>query len=102
MKKILFLILSVCFSACSFSQKRAVNWECRQLSEYELSNFSVLSECYGYIRFFYPNQQTTNFNWTKFLMYSVSKIEKISNDNELKITQGAVSFQVFIVVEPDK
>jgi hypothetical protein len=84
MKKILFLILSVCFSACTFSQKKTVEWECKQLSQKELNKFSVLSECYGYVRFFYPNPHTKNFNWTKFLMYSVSKIEKINNDDELK------------------
>jgi len=83
MKQLLF-ILSVCFSSCSFSQKEAINWECKQLSQNELTNISVLSGCYGYIRFFYPNQNTKNFDWTKFLMYSIPKIEKVDNDDELK------------------
>ena len=83
MKKILFLI-SVCFASCSFSQKTTVDWECKQLFQNELNNISVLSECYGYVRFFYPNQNTKDFDWIKFLMYSIPKIEKISDDNELK------------------
>jgi hypothetical protein len=85
MKKILILLF-LCFSSCVFAQKAVVNWECKPISQIELDNISVLSKCYGYVRFFYPNQLTKNFNWTKFLMYSVSKLEKIDNDDELKQT----------------
>ena len=72
------------FFSCSFSQKSTVEWECKQLSQNELNNISVLSKCYGYVRFFYPNQNTKDFDWIKFLMFSIPKIEKISDDNELK------------------
>lgn len=84
LKKI-YILLFICFSSCSFSQNTVVEWEHKQLSENELNNISILSECYGYVRFFYPNPNTKDFDWIKFLMYSIPKIENINDDNELKI-----------------
>lgn len=73
-------------SSCMFSQKNTVNWESKAISENELSNISVLSDCYGYIRYFYPNSNFADLDWTKFLMYSLYKIENVQNDNVLKST----------------
>lgn len=83
MKK-LFLLLSICFASCAFSQKTSAKLESKQLSQNELNNISVLSECYGYVRFFYPNPNAKDLDWIKFLMYSIPKIEKLNDDNELK------------------
>ena len=96
MKKIFSLIV-ICFFSCSFAQKETIDWECKQLSQNELNNISALSECYGYIRFFYPNQNTKNLDWIKFLMYSIPKIEEINNDNELK----TVLLELFYPICPD-
>ena len=85
MKKFLLFIfsgLSLCFQA----QTKAYDWEYRQLSQTELSNFSVLSQCYGYVRFFYPNPNTKDLDWIKFLMYSVQKIENVNDENQLRST----------------
>ena len=78
------ILLFICFSSCSFSKKETFEWERKQLSGNELTNISVLSECYGYIRFFYPNRNTQNFDWTKFLMYAIPKIEKANDNDALK------------------
>ena len=85
MKKVLFLI-ALCLCSCASSAKKEVEvqWKCKKINSETLTNISALSECYGYIRFFYPNPNLKNVNWTKFLMYSVDKIWNVKNDNELK------------------
>ena len=85
MRKGIIFLLSICFFTCVFSQNKTVSWECKQLSHKELNNISILSECYGYVRFFYPNPHIIeNFDWIKFLMYAIPEIEQINTDDELK------------------
>lgn len=61
-----------------------MNWETRDVNARQIHNISVLSDCYGYVRYFYPNSYVVDFDWTKFLMYSIHKIEPIQNDDDLK------------------
>lgn len=50
----------------------------------EVKNLTVFAKSYGYIRFFYPNIQTENFNWNAFLMYGVQQVRNLKTDEELK------------------
>ena len=85
MKKIIsYLLCIVIFSSCAYSQKTTVGWECKELNNKEISNISVLSDCYGYVRYFYPNSNTEDFDWTKFLMYAVPKVIDTNDNEELK------------------
>ena len=85
MRKGIIFLISICFFTCIFSQDKTVDWECKQLSRKELNNISILSECYGYVRFFYPNPHVVkNFDWIKFLMHAIPEIERINTDDELK------------------
>jgi len=86
MKKIcLFMFMFLC--SYSFSQNSKFEWdEHKMLSQSELNNIMALADCYGYVRFFYPNPNFENFDWTKFLMYSVDKVKFAKNDDELKTT----------------
>ena len=59
------------------------DWQKKNLSGREAVNLSVVSDMYGYTRYFYPNPQNDKINWTKFLMYAIEKTEKSKNDDEL-------------------
>ena len=83
-KNIVFILLIVFPFSCTFTQKKTMNWESRDVSARQIHNISVLSDCYGYVRYFYPNSYVIDFDWTKFLMYSIHKIEPIQNDDDLK------------------
>ena len=90
----IYLITFCLVTFLSSSKVRTPEWgykqlETKQLSRNELSNISVLSECFGYVRFFYPNSNTCNykdFDWIDFLMHAVNRIENINNDDGLKET----------------
>ena len=82
MKKNTIILLFIFWFTFTYAQTNS--WENRQLSQNELNHISILSECYGYVRFFYPNPHTKDMDWLKFLMYAVTKIESVTNDDELK------------------
>ena len=82
MKKGTIFLVFVCLFNSAFAQDSS--WESRQFSQDELNNISILSECYGYVRFFYPNPHTKDIDWMRFLMKAIAKIEKTTNDDDLK------------------
>jgi len=58
-------------------------WEIKELDKNTIDNISVFSKTYGYIRYFYPNNNLKDIDWYKFLVYGVSEIESISSDELL-------------------
>ena len=50
----------------------------------EVENLAAFAKSYGYIRFFYPNEQTKDFNWDAFLVYGTKKVRNLETDEELK------------------
>jgi hypothetical protein len=80
MKTIHYLVLSIFFPLALHAQD---GWQKKDLSEREKVNLSVVSDMYGYARYFYPNPQNDEIDWTKFLMYAIEKAETASNDDEL-------------------
>lgn len=50
----------------------------------EVKNLSAFAKSYGYVRFFYPNVTTKDFNWEAFLIYGIQKVKSLKTDNELK------------------
>ncbi len=52
----------------------------------EVKNLTAFAKSYGYIRFFYPNTQTEDFNWDAFLVYGVQQVRQLKTDEELKTT----------------
>lgn len=84
MKKFIsFFLLIILPTSCVFTKNRIINWQCKVINAREITNISVLSDCYGYVRYFYPNPNIMDLDWTKFLMYSIHKIEPIQNDDDL-------------------
>ena len=79
---LVFLLIIPIFSCALASQS---GYQIKKLNQRELQNISALSESYGYIRYFYPNPTVKDFDWTKFLMYAVNKLENVGNDKELGI-----------------
>ena len=79
---ILFLMYGHAYS----TQRDTTNWECKSLNARQIANFTAISNCYGYIRYFYPNTNLKKFDWVRFLMYAVNKVENIETDKELKVT----------------
>lgn len=82
MKKITIYFIFIC--SCGHSYAGDINWEVKELNNSKINNILALSDCYGYVRYFYPNPQIEDFDWTKFLMYSIQKIDKVNDDEELK------------------
>ncbi len=52
----------------------------------EVKNLMAFAKSYGYVRFFYPNEQTRDFNWDAFLVYGTKKVRNLESDEELKNT----------------
>ncbi len=50
----------------------------------EVKNLAAFAKAYGYVRFFYPNAQTRDFNWDAFLVYGVEQVRDLKTTDELK------------------
>ena len=50
-------------------------WQTKSLDKKATDNIEALSKTYGYIRYFYPNKNLKDFDWYKFLIYSIKEVE---------------------------
>lgn len=50
-------------------------WQTKSLEKHTTDNIEALSKAYGYIRYFYPNKNLKDFDWYKFLIYSIREVE---------------------------
>jgi hypothetical protein len=74
---ILFLLITNYFQA----QKAWIKIE--TLNEREIRNIRALSNLYGLVRYFYPNQSVEDLNWYKFLIYGQIIMTDVETDEEL-------------------
>ena len=82
MSRFFVIIIVLHLGFTSFCQAQN-SWEKKYLTEKERINLFVISEMYGFARYFYPNPQNDKIDWTKFLMYAIEKAETATNDTEL-------------------
>jgi hypothetical protein len=68
-------------TSCSQAQKGWTNKE--TLNEREIRNINALSNLYGLVRYFYPNQNVEDLNWYKFLIYGQTLMTDVETDEEL-------------------
>ena len=81
----IFILLLTCGHIYS-TQRDTTYWECKSLNTRQIANFTALGNCYGYVRYFYPNPNLGKLDWVKFLMYAVNKVDAVKTDEELKVT----------------
>ncbi|MDR1200537.1 MAG: hypothetical protein LBL58_02755 [Tannerellaceae bacterium] len=81
MKTYFYIILLLLTTSCSQAQEGWINKE--KLNEQEIKNIKALSNLYGLVRYFYPNQNVESLNWYKFLIYGQTIIEDVETDEEL-------------------
>ena len=79
---LLLLVIIPCNSFALNSKK----WEVKELSKKDKEQITALSNLYGYVRYYYPNDNLEDFDWYKFLILSVAEIEGCNNTEELKET----------------
>ena len=80
----IFILLMTCGHIYA-TQRDTINWECKTLNTRQVTNFTSLCNCYGYVRYFYPNPNLEKLDWVKFLMYAVNKVDGVRTDEELKV-----------------
>lgn len=70
----------------------------------EVKNLVAFAKSYGYIRFFYPNTQTKDFNWDAFLVYGIKKVRNVKTDIGLEKTLSELfsSIAPFVKFSKDK
>jgi len=78
-----FAIL-ILFNLCYGFQKLEAQANTKDPYSPEVKNLSAFAKSYGYVRFFYPNTLTEDFNWDAFLVYGTQKVRQLKSDNELK------------------
>nr|WP_275695641.1 S41 family peptidase [Fredinandcohnia sp. SECRCQ15] len=64
--------------------------------ERKLLNVKAFAKLYGYVRFFHPSEEVTKVDWNQFALYSMNKIIKSKNAEELKLNLE----KVFLPVAP--
>ena len=69
--KLLVFGLSILFLSCRNADRK-------------IDNIHAFAKVYGYVRWFYPGDEAAKINWDKFAVYGVKRVEKASNENELK------------------
>jgi hypothetical protein len=77
---LLLISLSVVFD--SYGNTAINEWRKKELSEEYKERLSDLSVIYGYIRYFYPNDNLKDFDWFKYLIYSTKEIENCTSETD--------------------
>ncbi|MDO4726051.1 MAG: S41 family peptidase [Porphyromonadaceae bacterium] len=78
---VVFLIFSI---KCTYSKEIEEVWQTKALDTERVKNISALSKTYGYIRYFYPSDNLRKFDWYRFLILGLGKIETAATTEELK------------------
>jgi len=76
----ILILLNLCFGF----QKLKAQTNAKDTYSQEIKNLSAFAKSYGYIRFFYPNTQTEDFNWDAFLVYGTQQVRNLKTDSGLK------------------
>lgn len=91
-KKFIFIFLSICFLLLSgtiviANPDKQPEYVIRELNARQLRNLKVVNRLYGYVRYFYPNQELEKYNevdWYKFLIYAIGQTFDSGTDIELQ------------------
>jgi len=91
-----FLLFSNVFN-CYANDPVKKEWVRKELSKDFQEHLCALSNVYGYVRYFYPNDNLKDLDWFNFLIYSIKEIEgcKSEKDFNQKI------YQLFSPLCPD-
>jgi len=54
--------------------------------ERKAMNVSVFARVYGYVRYFYPGDETKNLDWNSFKLYALPRVERAKTPEDLKST----------------
>jgi len=57
-------------------------WKRKELTEDFKNHLCSLSEVYGYVRYFYPNENLKDLDWFNFLIYSIKEIEGCKSEKD--------------------
>lgn len=79
---LIFLVINL-FPIHCFTKNIEKNWEKKQLSQLDKLKIYSLSNLYGYIRYYYPNNNLKNFDWYKFLVYSLSELNDCVDEKHI-------------------
>jgi hypothetical protein len=50
----------------------------------KVENLRTFTKVYGYVRWFYPGDESANIDWNKLAVYGVGKVENARNGDELR------------------
>jgi hypothetical protein len=50
----------------------------------KVENLRTFTKVYGYVRWFYPGDESAKIDWNKFAVYGVGKVENARNEDELR------------------
>ena len=56
---------------------------CNQ-TNHKVKNIQSFAKVYGYVRWFYPGDESAKINWDKFAVYGVKKVENAKDEKELQ------------------
>lgn len=76
------LFFTLCIVPLSGLSNTNRSWDNKILSNEEIERIHGLSRIYGYVRYFYPNENLKSLDWFKFLIYSISQIEQSKSDED--------------------
>lgn len=57
-------------------------WVRKELSEKAKRHLCCLADIYGYVRYFYPNDNLKDLNWFNFLIYSIKEVEDYDSEKD--------------------
>lgn len=80
MKLYIYICFLFCFLPTVSCKNSKTSWQIKELNSNSVANISALSKTYGYIRYFYPNDNLKKFDWYKFLILSIEEIEEAESD----------------------
>lgn len=87
MKQITIILLCVFFFPFhNLSGQEIRQWETKELSDLDKEKIVSLANLYGYIRYFYPNEDSETFDWYRFLSYSLTQLENCKSRSEISAT----------------
>lgn len=81
---VLLFVIAITNVSYAYSNKSKNVWQTKELDIKSVDNISTLSKTYGYIRYFYPNDNLRKFDWYRFLILGLGKIETAATTEDLK------------------
>ncbi len=80
---VLFLLCSTFFNVHSQNSTNK-EWARKELSKDFQEHLCALFDVYGYVRYFYPNDNLKDLDWFNFLMYAIKEIEPCKSEQDFE------------------